>query len=105
MYQLSYRFDAGSGICLWATNDEAREKFGYPVDLRVLPISHDTIARGRALIDRFDSFINWDDPAGRSPWSITEFESFEADSIEFFSLLRNALGLDFDVLDGTTRFS
>lgn len=25
-------FDPGSGICLWANNDEARERFGYPID-------------------------------------------------------------------------
>lgn len=39
MYKLRYFFDFGSGICLWAANDAARDHFGYPVDSSKLPIT------------------------------------------------------------------
>ncbi len=40
-YKIKYMFDWGSGVCLWSSNDEAKEKFGdYPIeDLEKLPVS------------------------------------------------------------------
>lgn len=40
MYLLRFFFEYG-GPCLWAANDEARERFGYPVELSDLPIPED----------------------------------------------------------------
>ena len=98
MYQLRYFFDAGSGICLWATNAEAIHKFGYPIDLSALPLTGETISQGRALIVRFDTSIVWHDPTAPSPWSVAEGVDFQRDSNAFLRLLRDELGAEFDVL-------
>jgi hypothetical protein len=66
---LRYFFDAGSGVCLWAADDEARAAFGYPVELEELDLPRDTIFLGNRLIAIFDESIDWQDPAGASPWS------------------------------------
>jgi hypothetical protein len=100
MYQLRFALDAGSGICLWSTNDVARDKFDYPVDLRVLPLSQQTIARGLALIARFDTCVDWTNPSGPSRWSSDDDAQFQHECSLFLSLLRLDLGLDFDVRDG-----
>lgn len=39
--KLRYFLDWGGDI-LWAGDDEANEKYGYPADLDLLPISHET---------------------------------------------------------------
>jgi hypothetical protein len=41
-YEIRYFFDPGSGVCLWAKNAAAREKFGYPIDHRNLGLSENT---------------------------------------------------------------
>ena len=40
-YKLKYMFDWGSGVCLWSSNDKAKEKFGdYPIEeMEKLPVS------------------------------------------------------------------
>jgi hypothetical protein len=65
--KLRYFFDPGSGICLWAADDEARAQFGYPVELEELSLAGDTLALGNSLIERFDGSINWSDPGSASP--------------------------------------
>ncbi|HOE43498.1 MAG TPA: hypothetical protein PLB25_17990 [Rhodoferax sp.] len=37
--KLRYFFDAGSGVCLWAGDDEVQVRYDYPVGLDILPIS------------------------------------------------------------------
>jgi hypothetical protein len=44
-YHLRYFFDPGAGICLWSSNDAARQKFDYPVDARDLPVPETTQRR------------------------------------------------------------
>lgn len=45
MYRLRYFFDFGSGICLWAANDAARDDFDYPVHSSKLPITSTLMQR------------------------------------------------------------
>ena len=37
-YLIRFSFDPGSGVCLWAKNEAAREKFGYPIEHWELPL-------------------------------------------------------------------
>jgi hypothetical protein len=97
IYQLRFLFDAGSGVCLWSSNDLAREKFGYPVELNALPLPQLLKERGEALIERFDTSVDWAYPPDPSPWSCVEQVCFEADSNDFLMLLRSYLGDDFEV--------
>jgi hypothetical protein len=100
MYQLRYFFDAGSGVCLWAENVEAKNKFGYAIALCALHLTNETIAQGQALIARFDTSRVWDDPTAASPWSVAEISSFQNDSHQFLSVvLRDGLSAEFEVRD------
>lgn len=102
MKRLRFFFDVGSGTCLWAANDRAQSQFGYAVDLSALPLAHDVIVRGEALVARFNTSIDWHDPGGPSILSIAEVDRFNEDSNEFLCVLRSALGSDFDVLNEAT---
>ena len=41
-YKLKYWFEHGGGI-LWAINEETKEKYGYLIDIDILPLSNETI--------------------------------------------------------------
>ena len=79
-YRLRYSFDPDAGICLWAANDAARERFGYPVDARDLPLPGNTRRQVWYVCAWFDTSINWDDPALPSPWGREERERFNAEA-------------------------
>lgn len=56
-------FDAGSGVLLWAYDDEAKARFGYPVESEALHIPAELRAEIEQLITDYDDTFPWDDPA------------------------------------------
>lgn len=82
-----------------AANDEARERFGYPVDLSDLPIPEDLRRELEAAYQRFDTSLDWDNPAGPSPWSKEESEEFGHLTDRLLDRLRVALGSEFEIRD------
>ena len=96
MYVLRFFFDYG-GVCLWAANDAARQRFGYPVELADLPVPDDLRVALRAACELFDTSLDWDDPAGPSPWSREQYEAFEKQTNQLLTRLRAALGSDFEI--------
>lgn len=97
--RLRYFFDPGSGICLWAADEESRVLFGYPVELENLNLSQDTVSLGNRLISLFDGSINWDDPAGASPWSEEQKSQFVRETVVFYERLVSELGAGFTVVN------
>lgn len=92
IYELRYFFDAGSGICLWAANDAAREKFGYAVNHEDLSLSDNTRQWLQHLVSWFDTSLNWDNPAdSNDPWTADERQGFMAASQRGLRLLREEL--------------
>jgi len=59
---LRFFFDAGSGVCLWAYDDEAKARFGYPVESGVLDIPAELQAEIEQLVTDYDDTFPWDDP-------------------------------------------
>lgn len=98
MYTLRFFFDY-DGTCLWADNDAARERFGYAVDLSDLPLPDALRADLEQACRRFDTRLNWDDPAGPLRWSEQESRQFNLQTDELLSRLRDALGSSFVVRD------
>lgn len=41
-YEIRLAFDAGSGLCLWANNEAARDQYDYPINHWDLPLSENT---------------------------------------------------------------
>lgn len=98
-YALRYFFDPGSGICLWAACDAARQRFGYPVAARQLPLPRPTRERMAQLADWYDHSVDWEYPAGPSLWDADEAERFARAARQLLSVLRVQLGPDFDIRD------
>jgi hypothetical protein len=64
--RLRFFFDAGSGVCLWAQDAEAKARFGYPVESRDLDIPDDLRAEIEQLVTDYDDTFPWDDPGSGS---------------------------------------
>jgi hypothetical protein len=91
-YQLRFFFDPGSGVCLWAKNDTAREKFGYPVEHWELPLSENTKRWLQHLVAWFDTSIDWSAPSDSDDyWSEEELQRFKVAARKGFELLRQEL--------------
>lgn len=98
MYVLRFFFDY-SGTCLWSANDQARERFGYPVELADLPIPYELRVALSEACDRFDTSLDWGNPGGSSTWSEEDAKAFRQMSDELLSRLREALGPSFQIRD------
>lgn len=98
-FVLRFFFDAGAGICFWAGNDAANERFGYAVDAADLPLTEETRAAVDALIVRFDESVDWNDPMSAGPWSRDEELEFAAAARDVLARVRHELGENFDVRD------
>ena len=65
--RLRFFFDAGSGVCLWAQDAEAKARFGYPVEADVLDIPQVLRDEINQLVWDYDDTFPWDDPASGDP--------------------------------------
>ena len=97
--KLRYFFDAGSGVCLWAGDEEARTRYDYPIDVVDLPISDALRAEGERLIESWNTAIDWDNPGGPSPWTESQRAEFLRASDAFYAALSSDLGSEFEVLN------
>jgi hypothetical protein len=98
--RIRYFFDAGSGVCLWAGNDEARQRHGYAIDAQALPLTDDTRGWLSHLIAWHDTRLDWDDPGGDSPWPDDERPRFQRAAQEGLARLRRELPAPhFEIID------
>ncbi len=73
---LRFFFEAGSGICLWAGNDVARDRYGYAIDHRDLELNSALADRLDRLIALFDTSLDWDDPGRGNIWTELQRREF-----------------------------
>lgn len=92
-------FDAGSGICLWAGDDEAREKYGYPIELDDLPLKDETVRLGTKLIEKFDTSIDWGNPGDTTMWTEDEAAKFKHEVLELERCISKDLGSQYEILN------
>ncbi len=87
-YEIRLAFDAGSGICLWAKNEAAREKYGYPINHLEIPLSENTRRLLQHLIAWFDTSLNWEAPSDSDNcWTDEELKRFNHAVQEAYQLL------------------
>ncbi|MBL8572844.1 MAG: hypothetical protein JNM13_04130 [Hyphomicrobiaceae bacterium] len=98
---LHYRFEAGSGVCLWAGNDAARATFDYAVDHEQLPLSENARRFLDYLIAWFDTSLDWDDPTmPAAGWTAAMATRFRAGGDEGLGMLLRELDANrFSVID------
>lgn len=65
--RMQFSFDAGSGVCLWAMDEEAKARFGYPVEAVALDIPQALRDEIEQLVTDYDDTFPWDDPASGQP--------------------------------------
>ena len=95
--RLRLSFEAGAGTCLWAADDATSASYGVAVDPASLPLSTATIEHVEAMVARFDGSLDWDDPAGPSPWGPAERAAFERDAAALGEHLAAELGPGFEL--------
>ncbi len=95
-YRVRLMFEWGGGS-LWCGNDAARDEFDVgPIEDR-LPLSPRTLRRLEELSVWHDTALDWDDPAGPSPWPPDEYLRFDLAAREVLAAVRAELGQDFQV--------
>jgi hypothetical protein len=90
-YRLKTGFDGGSGHLLWAVNDEARDRWDYPVDHFDLPVPLPLARHVQALIDRYDVDHPHVGPETRR-FTPAGFAAFREDYLMTVDELRRVLG-------------
>jgi hypothetical protein len=90
-------FDRGSGVCLWSSNDKAKEKFGdYPIEeMEKLPVSAELREELEYLITEHDKALNWEDPGGDLLWNDQQVTQFKQRAEQAYERLVRELGSDF----------
>lgn len=88
---LAFFFDAGSGVCLWAKNDEARSVYDYAVDHAGLPVDEATRAELDRLIAWHDGALDMNDPGRGCIWTEEESARFDSAAQSLLQRLRTQL--------------
>jgi hypothetical protein len=97
-YILKYWFEHG-GICLWSANDNARNKYGYPINNDKLPISKELINELYALEEEYYGYLEWDYPPYPTPWTEEQMQNFKNRANAAYLTLVSELGSDFEVIN------
>lgn len=100
---MKFMFDWGSGVCLWSTNQAAKDLFGnYPIFTSKLAVSDSTKKRLEHLIDRHDEALNFDEPNGDLLWNDEQIAEFLDAAKRCYYQLCKELGSDYEIelIDG-----
>jgi hypothetical protein len=98
-YIIRYFFDYRAETCLWSANDAARNEFGYPIKLSLLPLNERTKDRIQELCRKFDTSLNWGDPSSPSPWGKKDFALFQEAASELLKTIEGELGIDYQLIN------
>ena len=101
-YKLRFFFEY-FGPCFWSANDRAREKYGYPIETEVLPLSIDLKSELNKLGDEYVTCINWDSPADPSPWTKEQEACFMARTNAAYERVKNELGSEYEVINEAVK--
>ncbi|MFE7524914.1 hypothetical protein ACFU7Y_04260 [Kitasatospora sp. NPDC057542] len=101
-YHLRFFFEYGVDTPLWPGppgDPDLDSPYGYPCAPEKLPITPATRNELTRLADLYQSSLDWDHPAGPSPWTRDQQESFRSEAGIALEALRHELGDDWTVED------
>lgn len=97
-YRFKYWFEWG-GTCIWSDNDVARDKYGYDVNERELPISGKLRTLLLYLQAYHDNMMDWDNAPDDSPWWTEEDTIMFNKKKKFaYDQLCKELGEDYEII-------
>jgi len=99
MFRIRFFFDAGSGICFWAGNEAARQKYDYPIEASTLPMSENLWREAVYICAWYDTSIDWEYPPDDSPWSSSERNIFNRKVRDFFARVQAELGSEYELVN------
>jgi|GEM_PF-4050848 len=74
---LKYFFEVGSGVCLWAGNEDTKQCLGYAIETEKMNLSENTKKWLLYLIAWFDTSIDWSCPTEIARhWTEEEYARF-----------------------------
>ncbi len=86
--------------CLWPLDEETKEAFGYPVDIRKLPISKELYSFLCKLGKRQDKALASDCPPNIAIWRKEEEELFYGLARYGYERLCSELGSEYQIIYG-----
>lgn len=89
--EIRYFFEFGGGVCLWAKNDAARERFDCAIDHHKLDISTNTKKWLDYLLAWYDTFLDWESAPDERRTSYEEGLRFNEAAIAGLAMLRKEL--------------
>jgi len=95
-YQLRFWFEHGGG-CIWGMNKQAKDKYGYFIPYKSLPISRELIDDLCALEDEYSTYLDWNEPQNPSPWSNEHKTDFIQRATIVYERIKGELGADYEI--------
>ncbi len=90
---IKFMFDYCAQSCLWTVNREADELFGVGIiSPEQLTLSDNLKATIKEMCKEYDTCLNWEDPAGESPWTLDQIRNFRTRSTILYNRLLNEIG-------------
>ncbi|MET9605315.1 hypothetical protein ABZZ17_09620 [Streptomyces sp. NPDC006512] len=99
---LRFFFEYGVDTPLWpgpSGTPDLDSPYGYPCAPEELPITTATSHELTRLADLYQSSLDWDHPAGPSPWTGEQEKSFQCEADAALAALRRELGDGWTVED------
>ncbi|MER8062322.1 MULTISPECIES: hypothetical protein [unclassified Streptomyces] len=94
-HHLRFFFEYGVDTPLWPGPSDMADfdsPYGYPCAPERLPITPASSNELTRLADLYQSSLDWDHPAGSSPWTYEQQESFRHEADAALGALRRELG-------------
>ena len=100
-YRFRYFIDCWEDDCLWSANEEANERYGYPVPISELGLSERTVKKANEIMRRaYQMACTTPDVYGVSyEFSDAEKTAHRHEIGELLITLRHELGPDYEIID------
>ena len=95
-YQLRFWFEH-AGSCIWASNDEAKSKYGYSIKKNSLPISKKLKTQIDILAEEYTTYLDWNCQQNSSCWTCEHKADFYNRAVLVYENLIKELGPDFEI--------
>jgi len=88
---------------LWSVNNLAKDKFGYAIKNKSLPISRALVNELNKLEEEYHGYLDWDYPPDPSPWTPEQKNDFKRRATLTYQKLSLELGSDFEIVNEIDR--